>query len=77
MSLAQRQTFEDDPVFEETDMKDVVAAYNCGLKNLKFLGIWTEGTNLAYMRGRSARNGYPIIDFPDAPPLTSQVLLHA
>lgn len=68
---------DEDFVFESDDTSPVEAAFNCGLKGISFLGYWTAGTNLAYMRGRAARFGNPIIDFPDAPALTSRVILHA
>lgn len=71
MRHGERQIFEDEPVFEESDMNDAAAAFHCGRKNIKFLGVWTKGTNLAFMRGRAAREGRPIIDFWDAPPLTT------
>jgi len=71
MRSTQRQTFEDDIVFEHSDMSDITAAFHCGLKNIVFLGIWTRGSNLAFMRGRAARQGKAIIDFPDAAALTT------
>lgn len=71
MRPMERQTFEDEIVFEHSDMSDITAAFHCGLKNITFLGIWTRGSNLAFMRGRAAREGRPIIDLPDSSALTT------
>lgn len=77
MRHGERQIFEDDPVFEESDMSDTRAAYLCGLKEIKFLGVWTRGTNLAYMRGRAARNKQPIIDLLGDTRLTTKQPINA
>lgn len=74
MEHTPREVFEEDPTFEEGNMSPTTAAYQCGLQGIEYLGIWTEGTNRAYLRGRSARTGYPIIDEIDAPPLTSETI---
>ena len=77
MRSTEREIFEDDIVFEHSDMSDVTAAFHCGLKNITFLGIWTRGTNLAFMRGRAARQGQAIIDSPDLPQLTTSLKVEA
>jgi len=74
---AQRETFEVDDVDAypaPADLRhpnaepitDTQAAYQAGLKGTQFLGIWTEAANLAYMRGRAARAGNPVIDLDPA-----------
>jgi hypothetical protein len=41
---------------------DTAAAFKAGLEGTQYLGIWTSAANLAYMRGRAARHGNPVID---------------
>ena len=81
MKHAPREIYEADPVdelkFDHDGMSETYAAYRCGLMGLSYLGAHTQGTNLAYMRGRAARQGRPIIDFPNSPPLTTRILAHA
>lgn len=69
MPHAQREIYEDkDFIYEPSDMSPATAAYNCGLQGIKYLGISTPETDLAFLRGRAARNLQPIIDDADAPP---------
>jgi len=57
MQHAQREIYDEaDFVYEESGMTPVEAAFNCGLKDISYLGINTEATDLAFLRGRSARN---------------------
>lgn len=70
---AQRETFEVDDVDAypaPADLRhpnaepvtDTLAAYRAGLQGIAYLGIWTHGANLAYLRGRAARAGNPVIN---------------
>jgi hypothetical protein len=69
MQHAQREFYKDeDFIYEESDMSDTQAAFNCGLQGISYLGIASEETDLAFLRGRTARNHQPIINDPAAPP---------
>jgi hypothetical protein len=77
MHHAKREIYVDsDFIYEPSDMSDTTAAYNCGVQGIRYLGISTAETDFAFLQGRAARNGQPIIDGP-VPPHGSHEPVHA